>query len=575
MVGVSTLGFARKTIRLFQSKGHSSKAVIFAAPKWTIARMGRKKKVVAIIPARGGSKGLPRKNVRLLGGLPLIGHAIQALRQAKLVDAVVVSTDDAEIAEISRAQGAEVVIRPAEISGDTASSESALHHALDFLHQDQGREYDVVLFAQCTAPFTTPQEIDGTAQLVVSGEYDSSFAVASTSEFLWQRGAEANAVGVNHDGGPRMRRQDLEPQYVEKGSVYAMSVPIFQSEGTRFCGKTGIYVSDDTPALDIDDARDLAQAEALFHVVHKHSSAARLPVEISCIVFDFDGVFTDRGVHVEDTGSQVVRCDRGDELAIQRLKKLGVPMLVLSDEGHSIAAAKCSELGLECLNSAGDKRSVLEKWLAERGYRREGLIYVGDDVNDLESLRWAGCAAAPLNAHPEVDPSIDLRIMARGGHGAVRALADLVASAMASGSVSLAATDLRTTRAAGAGYSQGDSEQRPWGCWRVEAVGQGYCVKRIDVKPSHGLSLQKHRHRSETWLIVSGSALIRIDNQTFEASVGDTIEVPIGAVHTIKCTSKNALEFIEVQRGEILEESDIIRLEDDYGRTITRAEGIA
>lgn len=95
---------------------------------------------LAVIPARGGSKGVPRKNVRPLAGKPLIGHTIEAARSAKRIDRVVVSTDDAEIAAVARGFGAEVVIRPAELASDTASSESAVLHALDELERTEDRK---------------------------------------------------------------------------------------------------------------------------------------------------------------------------------------------------------------------------------------------------------------------------------------------------------------------------------------------------------------------------------------------------------------------------------------------------
>ena len=120
--------------------------------------------VIALIPARGGSKGIPRKNLQSLAGKPLIAHTIEHARQARSVGRVVVSTDDAEIAAVSKQYGAEVVWRPAAISGDTASSESALLHALEYLQQTEGYESDLLVFLQCTSPLTLPEDIDGTVQ---------------------------------------------------------------------------------------------------------------------------------------------------------------------------------------------------------------------------------------------------------------------------------------------------------------------------------------------------------------------------------------------------------------------------
>ncbi|TPW94057.1 acylneuraminate cytidylyltransferase family protein, partial [Schumannella luteola] len=108
--------------------------------------------VVAIIPARGGSRGVPSKNLRRVGGVPLVARAVESALAVAAIDRVVVSTDDPEIAEVARARGADVVDRPAELAGDTASSESAIDHTLETL-AEHGIEVGVVVFIQATSPF--------------------------------------------------------------------------------------------------------------------------------------------------------------------------------------------------------------------------------------------------------------------------------------------------------------------------------------------------------------------------------------------------------------------------------------
>ena len=123
-------------------------------------------RVLAIIPARGGSKGVPGKNLRRVGGRSLVERAVDACRAARLVEAVYVSTDDAEIAASAEAAGAKVIMRPAELCSDTASSESALLHALDQLIM-VGEEPEVLVFVQCTSPFIAPDDLDRGVELVV------------------------------------------------------------------------------------------------------------------------------------------------------------------------------------------------------------------------------------------------------------------------------------------------------------------------------------------------------------------------------------------------------------------------
>src|SRR5262245_2152884 len=115
----------------------------------------------AVIPARGGSKGIIGKNLRVVGGKPLIAHTILAARSARCIERVVVSTDDPAIAEASRAFGAEIVWRPSELASDTASSEAALLHALETLAREQQYRPELLAFLQCTSPLTLAEDIDG------------------------------------------------------------------------------------------------------------------------------------------------------------------------------------------------------------------------------------------------------------------------------------------------------------------------------------------------------------------------------------------------------------------------------
>ncbi|WP_333834456.1 acylneuraminate cytidylyltransferase family protein [Rubrimonas sp.] len=220
-------------------------------------------RVIAIIPARGGSKGLPGKNLAEIGRLPLIGRAVRAAAAAARVEAVYVSTDDAAIAAAARVHGAVVIERPAAISGDAASSEAALLHALDAAEAADGQVL-ALAFLQCTSPFTEGAHVDAVLAPVLAGEAESAFSAAPSHGFLWTIGADGLAEGVNHDHAlPRQRRQDRTPEYLETGAVYAMRTDTFRATGGRFCGRTRL-VPLDAPLLEIDDAADLALARALW-----------------------------------------------------------------------------------------------------------------------------------------------------------------------------------------------------------------------------------------------------------------------------------------------------------------------
>lgn len=225
-------------------------------------------KVVAIIPARGGSKGVPRKNVLPLGGKPLIAHVIEAAKGSRYVSDVIVSTDDDEIAEISRAWGAIVVARPTELATDTASSESALLHVLQSRIEAGLPRCDVVAFLQCTSPFTTSEDIDGVIAKILDEGADTALAVAPFHYFLWKQAPSGGVVGVNHQKGVRLMRQQREPEFIETGSVYAMRADMFLEIKHRFFGKTDIYVVDPEHVLEIDDPADFKLAEIKMGLMH-------------------------------------------------------------------------------------------------------------------------------------------------------------------------------------------------------------------------------------------------------------------------------------------------------------------
>ena len=218
--------------------------------------------VLAVIPARGGSKGVPGKNTADVGGVPLVTRAVRACLAARLVTDVVVSTDDATIAREARAAGAGVVERPGDLSGDLASSEDALRHALDTYEKESGVPVDVLLLVQCTSPFLTAQEVTAVAAAVVEGGADTAHTVAPFHGFVW-REAPLAAYGVNHDSAVRPRRQDRPEDFLETGAAYAMRAAGFRAAHHRFFGRTVLVHTAPDRVLEIDEPGDLARARAL------------------------------------------------------------------------------------------------------------------------------------------------------------------------------------------------------------------------------------------------------------------------------------------------------------------------
>jgi len=382
--------------------------------------------VLAIIPARGGSKGILRKNVRLLAGKPLIAHTIEQAKAAQSISRVVVSTDDPEIAEVSRQFGAGVIERPAEISGDSASSESALLHALSWLEQSQQYQPDLVLFLQCTSPLTSAEDINGLVEAIGRDDADTAVTVTPFHYFLWKRAETGCGTGINHDSSRRPLRQEREPQFLETGAAYAMRTQGFLWAKHRFFGKTALYVMPHERCLEIDEPVDFEVAEVLLTARERQRRLDKLPTAPGAVVFDFDGVFTDNRVIVFDDGREAVQCDRSDGMGLRRLKELGIPCLVLSSEENSVVTARCRKLGLACVQGVQDKQPTLRAWLQENRLAPANAVYLGNDVNDLACLQTVGCGVAPADAHREALRAAKMVLESRGGSGAVRELCDLI-----------------------------------------------------------------------------------------------------------------------------------------------------
>lgn len=219
--------------------------------------------IISVIPARGGSKGVPYKNIKELYGKPLIAYSIEAALKIKLKNRVVVSTDDEIIEKISIKYGAEVIKRPSDISGDTASSESALLHVLDTLQNKEGYLPDLLVFLQCTCPLTLPEDIDGTVQLLLDQQADTAFAITTSHFIVWEKDGSGNFVGINHDKNKRLMRQQIGNQFVETGAVYVMRVDGFLTAKNRFFGKTVGYELPRERFCDIDTPVDFLIAEQL------------------------------------------------------------------------------------------------------------------------------------------------------------------------------------------------------------------------------------------------------------------------------------------------------------------------
>jgi YrbI family 3-deoxy-D-manno-octulosonate 8-phosphate phosphatase len=384
-------------------------------------------RVLAVVPARGGSAGVPLKNLAKVGGVPLVARAVGSCLRAELIDEVVVSTDHAGIAEAAEAAGARVVSRPAELSGDTATSESAVAHALERLAALGGfgsGEPEVIVLVQCTSAFIAPADLDAAIGRVLAGEADVVFSGLETHDFVWTGPGGSGVTGLNHDPAHRQRRQDREPSYRETGAFYVMRADGFAEHGHRFFGRVAVQAVPPRHAIEVDTPEDLELVRALAPFVDEPQ-----PIDVDAVVTDFDGVHTDDRAYVDQDGREVVAVSRSDGMGAALLKRSGVRLLVLSTEQNPVVAARARKLGVPVLQGLASKQTALRDWMSIEGLDPERVAYVGNDVNDLGCMAMVGWPSAVPAAPPRGRAAARVVLTRPGGNGAVRELCDRVLAA--------------------------------------------------------------------------------------------------------------------------------------------------
>lgn len=216
---------------------------------------------IAVIPARGGSKGIPRKNLLPIAGKPLIVWTIQAALEVPNLR-VIVSTEDAEIADISRAAGAEVIERPDELAQDTTATEPVVQHVIQTL-TERGERPDQVMLLQATSPVRLPGTLKRAVDEFRHSGCDSMVGVVSAPPFIWRKAPE---VAADYDYAHRPRRQDMTPEqlrYRETGSVYLTRTEVYEQHDNRLGGSIALFVMNDVEGTDIDTRHDFNTAEQI------------------------------------------------------------------------------------------------------------------------------------------------------------------------------------------------------------------------------------------------------------------------------------------------------------------------
>lgn len=399
--------------------------------------------VLAIIPARGGSKGIPRKNIRPFAGYPLIAWSIAAARQAQSVTRLIVSTDDAEIAAVAREYGAEVpFLRPAELAQDQTPDWPVFEHALRWLAEREGYRPEIVVQLRPTSPIRPPWCVDEAVRILA--EHEDADCVrgvvpAGQNPFkMWRIDPESGRMlpllslpGV--DEPYNAPRQILPPVFWQTGHIDAIRVRTILEKRSMTGEVIYPLLLDARYTVDIDTPADWERYEQVvrrgdLEIVWPGRRPRPMPRRVSMLVLDFDGVLTDNRVWTDSEGRELVASSRSDSLLLNELKARGVQILILSSEPNPVVQARAHKLGLEAVHGVGikEKGEVLRRLLGERGIPAEEVVYVGNDLNDLPCFEVSGWAVAVADAWPEVRRAADYVLSHRGGQGAVRELCEML-----------------------------------------------------------------------------------------------------------------------------------------------------
>ncbi len=392
-------------------------------------------KYVALIPLRGGSKGVPGKNIRPLAGKPLCQWTIEAAAHAKSISAVYVSTDSEEIRNTVHAMALPKVIvvdRSAETATDSASTESVM---LEFSSRFSGFENLVLL--QATSPLTRTEDIDEAIIQFEKIQADSLVSVVPQTRFLWSISPDGTASASNYNPLVRPRRQDFSPHYVENGAIYITRNEGLKQHRNRLFGKITAYSMSEENYIELDEPADWLLIEGLLHnrlrikaAVSEDIFAQKAP-DIRLFLTDVDGVLTDAGMYYSETGDELKKFNTRDGMGLSLLRKAGILTGIITTENTKLVERRAAKLKLDILRQGvSDKAVVLTEILKELRLSPSQVAYIGDDLNDQGIIQSVGLSAAPADAVPAISSIVNYVCKNRGGSGCVREFAEKILQAL-------------------------------------------------------------------------------------------------------------------------------------------------
>ena len=389
-------------------------------------------KTIVIIPARGGSKGIPNKNIIEFCGKPLMAWSIEQAINSKFVHDVYVSSDSDDILDIAKQFGAKSVKRPDNLATDFCDSETALIHTIDnAVHNIE--EVGLIVFLQATSPLRFTSDIDNAISTFVSNKYDSLFSCNILEDFLidtntiWEKDESGQLNSLTYDYRDRKRRQDHRIQYLENGSIYLTKPDSLKTCNNRLNGTVGTYpMKFPWQAFEIDSFEGLEVCQWYMQNKILKDQFSISANEIDLIVYDFDGVMTDNRAIVLEDGTEGVYVNRSDGLAIRLISQYNVPQVIISTESNQVVNSRAKKIKIPVIYNVENKKKTLLDYCKEGNFSLDRTVFIGNDVNDIEAMKTVQFPIAPKDAHPMVKSIARLVLESEGGQGAIREFYDFM-----------------------------------------------------------------------------------------------------------------------------------------------------
>lgn len=391
--------------------------------------MGSRSKRVAFIPVRGGSKGIPNKNIKKIAGKPLVYWAIDAALTSRVFDEVYISTDDSEIKSVinrhPHSDKLKVVTRSAETATDNASTESAM---IEFA---EAVEFKYITLIQATSPLLKGNDLkEGLKQFLADKKTDSMLSVCRQERFIWNEGPYGYCEPQNYDPNNRPRRQDFDGFLVENGAFYITSKQNLLDTGSRLSGNISCYEMAPESYYELDELSDWKIIEALLQHKSNNDRFEKLK-DIKLFLTDVDGVLTDAGMYYSEKGDELKKFNTRDGKGLELLRNRGIEVGIITTEDTQIVSDRAAKLNLSMLyQGIKEKGELLAEILEQRKISSTEVAYIGDDINDLPIIKNVGFSACPADAMHTVQAEVDYICHKKGGEGCVRELSEMIINSL-------------------------------------------------------------------------------------------------------------------------------------------------